>query len=115
MNYTQNKTKVKESLSESRWNPRFYVNKPFEKAKNPCTSLKFVTIPIEMRTAPMDLPSKQVRKSSWERRCSWLGLVKQTSNSTRETPIATSPAPGLQKQPVRNEIFTSLAWCSIKR
>lgn len=37
--------------------------------RNACTSLKFVTMPTEMRTAPVDLPSMHKRKSSSVRRC----------------------------------------------
>ena len=58
----------------------------WQKPRKPWISLKFVTIPTEIRTAPEDLPSIQWRKSSTVRRSSWPGWVKQTSSSTREMP-----------------------------
>ena len=73
-NYTQMRGKVKAGcvriLDEF---PRSVIHQdknPLANERNRCTSLKFVTIPTEMRTAPMDLPSKHMRKSSWERRSS---------------------------------------------
>src|SRR5579885_3558354 len=65
------------------------------------TSAKFVASPNETRTAPPVCSPIPLRKSSKGGRSSIAMLCAHTS---RGTPIATSPAPGLQKQPVRKEI-----------
>ena len=92
-----------------------YLNIPFAKLRNACASLKLVINPTEARTAPLFLPSMHSRKSSSDSRLSWSGLVKHTSSSTREIPSAISPAPGLQKQPVRSEMLDLLACASMLR
>ena len=77
--------------------------------------LKITDQPNGERTAPEDFPSMQMRKSSRLKRWSWPGLVKQAASSILEIPRAISPAPGLQKQPVRKEILCWLACASMKR
>src|SRR5258706_6917916 len=92
-----------------------YPSMFFVKFKNACTSLKFVTMPTETRTAPLDFPSMHRRKSSIDRRCSCSGCEQHTASSMREMTRASSPAPGLQKHPVRNDILDLLASSSMAR
>jgi hypothetical protein len=66
--------------------------------------LKSLAMPKETRTAPVDFPSMQSRKSSCDSRFECALIVKQVASSALEMPSAISPAPGLQKQPVRSDI-----------
>src|ERR1043166_612402 len=87
---------------------------PFANSMNRSTSATLLTMPSETRTAPVLLPSMQRRKSSIVRCVSCSGWRKQDESSVPVRPSATSPPPGLQKQPVRSEMFALLASSSTR-
>ncbi len=64
---------------------------------------------METRTAPVVFSVKQVRKSWYSK---FVLIAKQDESSSAQRPNAISPSPGLQKQPVRNEIPILLAFSS---
>ena len=77
------------------------------------TSAKLLARPSDTRTAPCSCRRCSVRNSSnVMRRCD---RRKHESSSPFDRPSAVSPAPGLQKQPVRSEMRSRLACRSIRR
>ena len=76
---------------------------------NRSTSATLLTSPSDTRTAPVLLPSMHSRKSSTVRCVSCSGCRKHDDSSVPVRPSAISPPPGLQKQPVRSEMFAAFA------
>src|ERR1044071_6144088 len=81
-----------------------------------CASAKLLASPSDTRIAPALLPPRLVTRSRKRVRFMFCGSSASAARTSSSViPSAVSPAPGLQKQPVRSEIPCSPAISSTRR